>query len=719
MLLHDMNEVFLLVKKKKKKSRVPLRINILFFIVFFMFSILVVQLGVIQILQGESLQDEINKTVQDTSKEPVPRGKIYDRNFNLVVDNDAKYAITYTPPKRVQAHHKLELAEKLVQFMEMDEKHLNRITMRNKQEYWYLKNTEAAQERVTEEERDKIKEKYKEKREANAKIYQLEIDQITEEDFTDYTDEDMQIIAIKRELDKAYKLTPQVIKNENVSGKEFAQIAEHLNDLQGINVTTDWDRKFVYGDTLRPIIGSITSQEQGIPEDKEDFYLSRGYSRNDRVGRSGLEQQYEDVLKGRKKQSKHTTTQRGSIIDSEVIVEGERGKDLVLSTDMEFQQYIDDLLEKEMKNARDAYPVDNKYLTDAQIVVMEPKTGEILALSAIQYDHETERYKNEPFRTLYDAHRPGSTIKGATVLAGLGSGVIRPGQVFYDSPIQMKDTPIIRSYTTGLGSLNDIAAIQRSSNIYMSYIGLRMLGDNREPFPQGGSPPNRPTEAITKFRYYFKQFGLGAETGIDFPYEETGFEGNPNAGNILHYSFGQFDTYTVLQLAQYVSTIANDGYRVQPKLVKSIHEPAEGELGNVYRANDTKILNKVSMDDDHIKRVQEGFWKVFNEPGGTAYSRWQGKPYKPAGKTGTVEDELYIDGKKIDDTQHLALVGYAPFDDPEVAFAVITTHLRTSQYPIQHRIAEQVLDTYFEKKDNPDKSINELHETDEEEDEAD
>src|SRR5690625_4583169 len=111
-----------MVKKKKNTSRIPLRINIIFFVVFILFSVLVVQLGVVQILQGESFQEEIDRTIKDISRSPVPRGKIFDRNGKIIVDNKPLYSITYTPPKRVQAEDKLELAEELTNFLVVDDK---------------------------------------------------------------------------------------------------------------------------------------------------------------------------------------------------------------------------------------------------------------------------------------------------------------------------------------------------------------------------------------------------------------------------------------------------------------------------------------------------------------------------------------------------------------------------------------------------------------------
>ena len=354
---------------------------------FVLFTVLVIQLGVIQILEGEAYQREIDRTISDTSKSPVPRGKIMDRNGKVVVDNKPLYSITYTPPKRVQAEDKLDVAKELIEFIKVDKTKLK--DYRKKQKYWYLENIDEATGRLTDKEKEKLD---------DLEQYDLALERITKEDISHFTDKELQIIAIKRELDKAYALTPEVIKNENISIKEYAKIAEHLSSLPGINATTDWEREYKYGDTLKSIIGSITTQDQGIPKEQEKYYLTRGYSRNDRVGKSGLEEQYEDLLRGRKEEIQYTTTKTGKVIGSEVVVEGERGKDLVLSMDMDFQEKVDEIVLKELKAAKAS---GNYYLEDALAVALNPKTGEVLALSGQHYNREKNEYENMPHKKCY------------------------------------------------------------------------------------------------------------------------------------------------------------------------------------------------------------------------------------------------------------------------------------------------------------------------------
>ncbi|MFC4558825.1 peptidoglycan D,D-transpeptidase FtsI family protein [Virgibacillus kekensis] len=686
-------------KKKKKKSQLPFRLNILFFIVFLLFSVLILQLGVVQILNGEEFQAEIERTTKDYTEIPVPRGKMYDRNHNLIVDNEAHYSITYTPAKGIQAIERLKVAEKLAQYISMDSNDdLEGVTLRNKKEYWYLKNEEEAKSRLSAEEAEGME---------PGEQYNTILERIKKTEVDDFTKHQLEVMAIKKEMDKAMTLTPQVIKNEDVTPEEFAKVAEHLGELPGVNATTDWDRKYPYDDVFRNFVGSITSESQGILAAKEEYYLTRGYSRNDRVGKSGLEEQYESLLRGRKEKIQYTTNKQGKVVDSEVAVEGERGKDLVLTIDMKLQKEVNKILKEELNAIIKENPYKNRYVDTAMAVVMNPQTGELLSVAGQTYDRVKNEFKPTGLKTLYAAHPPGSAVKGATVLSGYESGVIEPGQSFYDAPIKIAGTPEKSSWRN-LGRVNDYEALAQSSNVYMFYIAMRMGGDFNY---QRNDKLNFDPSAFRQMRNYFSQFGLGVPTGVDFPYESAGYEGPaPQAGNLLDFAIGQYDTYTVMQLAQYVSTIANEGYRVRPHFLKEARMPVphEDKLGPVYKSYNTEVLNRIEMDQKYIDRVQEGFRRAFQTPSGTADGYFADKPYNPAGKTGTAEFEIYEDGNMIY-TENLSLVGYAPFDKPEVSFALIVPHTKAGN-SINNKIGERILDTYFQLKKerkNPTKDTSE------------
>ena len=690
-------------EEKKIKAKLPFRLNILFFMIFLLFFVLIIQLGVVQILNGQEFQDKVSSTVKDSVKTSVPRGKIYDRNHKLIVDNQARYAITYTAPKGIKPEEKLAVAQRLSKYMSMfhnetKKAKLKTITEREKKEYWYLLHKDEAEQRLSTEEKTNLK---------SSEQYNTILERISKEDLQSLSEEDMQIILIKKEMDKAYALTPQIIKNEDVTYEEYAMVSEHLYELPGVNATADWDRNYLYKDTFRNMLGAITTEKQGIPSEKVDTYLAKGYNRNDRVGKSGLEEKYEDLLRGRKAQIQYTTDKKGEVIGTETVVEGQRGKDLVLTIDMEFQQRLDKIVKKELKTTKNHAPYLNRYLEDAMAIALKPKTGEILAISGAHYNAKTNQYENADYKVLYDARQAGSSVKGATVLAGFQSGVIHTGTIFNDETIKIAGTPPKKSiYAYPLGPLDEVTALKKSSNVYMFHIAMRMGGEyNYQPNKNITFHP----EAITEIRNYFSQFGLGINTGIDFPYEATGYKGeHPKAGNLLDYAIGQYDTYTTLQLAQYVSTIANNGYRVRPHFLKEVREPIPGEdqLGPVNRAVNTEVLNRVDMDEKYIKRVQEGFRQVFQEPGGTAFRHYNTAPYNSyhiVGKTGTAQNEVFENGHKTETENH-TLVAYAPFDDPEIAIAVLVPNSGEGMgYPDNHNIAKGIFKTYFDLKEERQK----------------
>ncbi|MDY0404772.1 penicillin-binding transpeptidase domain-containing protein [Virgibacillus sp. 179-BFC.A HS] len=397
------------------------------------------------------------------------------------------------------------------------------------------------------------------------------------------------------------------------------------------------------------------------------------------------------------------------MIDTSAVVKGERGKDLVLTIDMVFQKQLDSIVMEELKATKNHSPYLNRYLEDAMAIAVKPKTGEILAMSGAHYDRKKQKYENADYKVMYDTHQPGSVVKGATILTGLQSGVIQPGTTFYDEPVKIAGTPAKKSWKPyGLGTVNDIQALKVSSNVYMFYIAMRMGGEyHYQPNKKISFQP----EAVTDMRHSFSQFGLGVQTGVDFPYEAIGYRGeHPKAGNLLDFAIGNYDTFTTLQLAQYVSTIANDGYRVRPHFLKEVREPAaEGnEPGPMRRSIPADILNKIQMDDKYIKRVQEGFRQVAQAPDGTANKYFNTKPYTSyniAAKTGTAESEIYENGKKAADTENHSLVAYAPMDDPEIAIAVLVPNSGVGMgYPDNGNIAKRTLKAYFDLQESSSKN---------------
>ena len=157
-------------------------------------------------------------------------------------------------------------------------------------------------------------------------------------------------------------------------------------------------------------------------------------------------------------------------------------------------------------------------------------------------------------------------------------------------------------------------------------------------------------------RYYFGQFGLGVKQVLIYQMNLRAKQVEEISRFLLDLSIGQYDTYTPLQLAQYVSTIANGGYRMQPQVVKEIRQPSakQDEVGKVVHSMEPKVLNRIDMPESQIKRVQEGFRQVFNDSGGTAAKYFAGAPYKAAGKTGTAQT-VYGGDKEIGKRQTVSV----------------------------------------------------------------
>ena len=685
--------------KKKKKNHLPLRLNILFFAVFLLFSLMIVRLGVVQLVHVETFREEVERTEDITIGTMVPRGKIMDRNQNVVVDNNALNAIIYTRYPTTTSEQILETATKLSKLITMK---TDRITERDRKDFWILLHPEEAKEKITKEEWALFEEGELEDQD----LYRLQLDRITEEEQNSFTKEELQILAIKREMDSGYALTQIIIKSD-VTEREYARVSENLALLPGVDIATDWERGYPYDETLRSVLGKVTTRQEGLPSEKVDYYVSRGYSRNDRVGKSYIEMQYEDVLFGKKGQIQNITDKAGNVLSSTIISEGEAGKDLILSLDINLQIEVEKIIEEELAAAKGR--AGNHMLDRAFVVMMNPKTGEVLSLAGKQYTKENGKTVMKDFAlgTITTSYPMGSAVKGATLLTGYETGAIQPNTVFYDAPLVIKGTPPKASYRN-MGNVNDLTALRLSSNVYMFHTVIK-IGKGQY-IPNG--PLSLSADVFDTLRYYFSQFGLGVKTGIDLPNESIGFKNTTETspGLALDMGIGQYDNYTPLQLAQYVSTIANDGYRMQPQILKEIHDPeksGEGTTGKMIYSSEPKVLNRIDMKKEYIDRVKEGFRQAFQESGGTAYSHFNlaSAPYSAAGKTGTAETRYYGPNESYrgSDTYNLTLVGYAPHDDPEVSFSIVVPWVNDSDQ-INKNIGKRIMDAYFELKEKGSKS---------------
>ena len=495
-------------------------------------------------------------------------------------------------------------------------------------------------------------------------------------------------------MNKGYYYTEKTIKKEDVTDEEYAKIAENINSLPGFNVKLDWERYYPYGNTFKTILGSVSSSSSGIPYNLKEYYLEKGYALTDRVGTSYIEYQYEEYLKGEK--ATYQVNDDGSYTE---LSKGSRGNDIVLTIDIKLQQAVEQILEEELKIAKkEAY---TQYFDKSYVVINDPNTGEILAMAGKQIvENEDGTYSIYDYTpgVITASVTPGSIVKGASHIVGYNTGSLKIGEIRKDECIKIASTPIKCSFRD-YGNIDDVAALKYSSNVYQFYTAINV--------GKGKYSYNKPLvieeSAFDTYRNIFAEFGLGIKTGIDLPNESLGYKGtNRLSGLLLDFSIGQYDTYTPIQLSQYMSTIANDGVRMQPYLLKAVFESGEESLANILVETEPKELNKVKTENKYLERVQEGFRQVL-APGGTG-SSYVDSIYKPAGKTGTAQSFLDTDGDGTIDTATTTatFAAYAPYDDPEVVFTVISPDVApedvsyNSMSRVNTRISQKVSKKYFE-----------------------
>lgn len=253
--------------------------------------------------------------------------------------------------------------------------------------------------------------------------------------------------------------------------EEVSVVSEHLKELPGIDVINDWTRKYPYDKTLYSLFGGVTTPEQGLLGERKDYYVTRGYSLNDRVGKSYIEYQYEDYLNAHKEKVEYVENSKGEVVSQKPVDEGSRGYDLQLSLDMELQSKVEKVIEKELRRSRAAgnYMVDRGFA-----VMMDPNNGDILSMAGKRIDLETNKIQDFAIGAFTTQYEMGSSVKGATVLAGYQSGLPHY-KTFVDAPLVFKGDTKKQSWTQ-MGAITELTALQRSSNVYMFHVAMHIAG---------------------------------------------------------------------------------------------------------------------------------------------------------------------------------------------------------------------------------------------------
>lgn len=659
-------------------------------IIFLCFGIIGVRLFSLQILSRDeyivSLERAVEKRVESTS---APRGRIYDRNYNLLVDNVAVKTIYYKKENNITTKEEVELAYKVADLIEVDYSSLTDYRLKN---FWYVQNKEDAKKKIT----DKEWKLNKERKLSDDDIVDLIFERISEEELSKFEDRDKEAAYIYYLMNKGYSYAEKVIKSKDITEKEYAVISENIDFLHGFNTKLDWERVYLYGDTFKSILGSVSSDTQGIPSELAEYYLDNGYSLADRVGISYLEYQYENYLKGTKAIYKVLPDNT-----YELVSEGKRGNDIVLTIDINLQKYLEEVLTSEVMSAKGE--VNTEYYNRSFAVVSDPNTGEILAMGGKQI-----REREDGSRYIVDYTpgivtlpvTPGSIVKGASMLVGYKYGAINIGDTVQDDCIKIKDTPEKCSWKK-LGLIDDVDALRMSSNYYQYLIAIK-IGNGTYNYNEALKID---TDAFKKYRDMYSSFGLGVKTGIDLPVESLGYTGKSTLpGHLLDFAIGQYDTYTPIQLSQYINTLANGGTRLKPYLLKEVYSQSSNDedmFGELIYKTDVKALGKVDVDSKYIDRVKYGFNRTVVDGLGNGY---MGYYTNSGGKTGTSQSFIDTDGDNVVDTETIttSFVGYSPADNPKMSIVVVSPDISNSYgdvsytSPATKRISAKIVNKYFE-----------------------
>lgn len=662
------------------------RVFVLFIFVVLLFSILFFKLFDVMVLK----RDVYKKSLKELSYtivegQSAPRGRIYDRNYNLLVDNKAVKTIFYKKDKTISTKKEIELAYKVSSHLNLK---YEKLTDRQMREFYLEKYPNKIKKRITEEEWKR----YEERKISNKEIEALKLERIKEEELNSFTEEDRRAAYLYYLMNNGYLYDEKVVKTgEEVTEEEYAYIAENNQSLDGFGTKLDWERTYPYGEVFRSILGTISTTEEGIPASEKSEYLAKGYSLNDRVGLSYIEKVYENYLKGIKEKYRVISSHELKLVSS-----GKRGNDIVLSIDIHLQMAVENILKEQIAAAKQE--PNTTYYDHSSVIIQEPNTGEILAMSSQKL--VGDQLVDNTTSILSSPITPGSVVKGASMLVAYNTGAVKIGEYMLDECIKVAGTPQKCSSNT-LGRINDITALAKSSNVYQFKAAIRVNG--QEYF--NGMRLNFNQKAFDTYREMYHSFGLGVKTEIDLPMESAGFTSKDvAAGNLLDFVMGQYETYTPLQLSQYITTIANGGTRLAPHLLREVHTATDGEeLGEVMLQVEPRPLNKIDTTPEYMERMKEGFYAVMHADGG------YGKGYiedhfDAAGKTGT--SQSFIDTNnddKIDtDTITSSFVGYAPSNNPKMSIIVTSPD---SSHPnsgsdfaslVTMRITKAVTNKFFE-----------------------
>ena len=672
--------------RKFNSHSIPIRLNLLFSIIILLFMTIIGRLLYMQVLNKGFYETKLasaSKTKVTTSS---ARGEIYDASGKPLVENTVKQVVSFTRNNKMTAADLKETAKKLLAYVGVTSPTL---TDRQLADY-YLADQDVYKKVVESLPREKRLDSDG-NRLSESELYNNAVDSVQTSQLN-YTEDEKKEIYLFSQLNAVGNFETGAIATDSLTDTQIALIASASKNLPGISISTTWDRK-VLETSLSSIVGSVSGEKAGLPAEEADAYIKKGYSLNDRVGTSYLEKQYEETLQGKRSVKEIHLDKYGNMESVENIEDGTKGNNIKLTIDLAFQDSVDNLLKSyftsELGNG------GAKYSEGVYAVALNPKTGAVLSMSGIKHDLKTGELTPDSLGTVTNVFVPGSVVKAATISSGWENGVLSGNQTLTDQSIVFQGSPPINSWYTAFSGPMPITAVQAleySSNTYMVQTALGIMGLTYQPNMIAGI--GNLDSAMGKLRSTFGEYGLGSSTGIDLPDESTGFiPKDYDLANYITNSFGQFDNYTPMQLAQYVATIANDGVRMAPRIVEGIYgNNDKGGLGDLIQQLQPSEMNKVNISASDMSILQQGFYQVAHGTSGLTTGRAfsNGAAVSISGKTGTAESYV-ADGQQATNTNAVA---YAPSDNPQIAVAVVFPHNTNLTNGVGPSIARDIINLY-------------------------
>ena len=666
-----------------------LRYNLITILVYIVGIVLIVQLFNLQIVNGKEYRETSNTRLSRETVIKAARGSIKDRTGNLLVTTKMGFNIELYKTKINTTTLNKTILNTIKILENNNDKYINNLPIsiepfkftiddEESQVNWKKEN-DIKEDATPEQCFYELKEKYK-----------IEQDNILEA---------YKIMVVRYEISRnGYSSIRPVTIAKDVSRESAVKLGEQSIYFPGISATNEPMVSYPSGSLASHILGYVGNITETELDGREDTY-----GINDVIGKVGIQYVFEEYLRGKDGIKQLDMSVDGTITDEYITQEAVAGSDVILTIDANLQAATEKALANNIKKIASGGFSKRSDAKAGAAVVMNVKTGEILAMASYP-DYEPELFVNgisqkklDEYnkgdnifnRAISGVYAPGSTFKMITAIAGLETGVITPTEKINDIGVYKKAHEpacwIWNSYGMSHGWLNVTEAITHSCNYFFYEVGYRATIDN-----------------IAK---YAKYYGLGEKTNVELPMEEKGIVATRDKakergdewqiGETLSAAIGQsYNSYTPIQMAKYISMLANGGEPIDVTIVKSINDVNRNQ---VSKEDITKLVNaklgltkekkeNLNIKKENIDAILKGMKGVTSEEGGTAYSTFANFNIELGGKTGSAQTDVQ---GKINGW----FVGFAPYEEPEIAVVVLVENAGSGSYTAE--VARDILQEYF------------------------